>query len=106
MRSLGNNPTIEELEELIEDADRDGPGSVDFQEVVELMIKREAEKETQEDLKQVFRVFDKVDLYLSLSSGSLARSIRPNFVCKNTFFLRMGMDLCQLQKSSLSCPRL
>ena len=24
------------------------------------MIKREAEKETQEDLKQVFRVFDKV----------------------------------------------
>ena len=30
-----------------------------FQEFVELMIKREAEKETQEDLKQVFRVFDK-----------------------------------------------
>jgi len=59
MRSLGNNPTMEELEELIEDADRDGSGSVDFQEFVELMIKREAEKETQEDLKQVFRVFDK-----------------------------------------------
>ena len=32
---------------------------VHFQEFVELMIKREAEKETQEDLKQVFRVFDK-----------------------------------------------
>ena len=29
--SSGNNPTIEELEELIEDADRDGSGSVDFQ---------------------------------------------------------------------------
>ena len=27
------------------------------------MIKREAEKETQEDLKQVFRVFDKVSLF-------------------------------------------
>jgi hypothetical protein len=27
----GNNPTVEELEELIEDADRDGSGSVDFQ---------------------------------------------------------------------------
>ena len=27
----GNNPTMEELEELIEDADRDGSGSVDFQ---------------------------------------------------------------------------
>jgi len=60
MRSLGNNPTEEELEELIEDSDRDGSGSVDFQEFVELMIKREAEKETPEDLKQAFRVFDKV----------------------------------------------
>ena len=76
MRSLGNNPTEEELEDMIDvirhypvsyalsgffqDADRDGSGSVDFQEFVELMIKREAEKETVEDLKQVFRVFDKV----------------------------------------------
>ena len=60
MRSLGNNPTQEELEELIDDADRDGSGSVDFREFVELMIKREAEKETIDDLKQVFRVFDKV----------------------------------------------
>ena len=74
MRSLGNNPTTEELEELIDvsyncwhllqtfniqDADRDGSGSVDFREFVELMIKREAEKETIDDLKQVFRVFDK-----------------------------------------------
>ena len=59
MRSLGNNPTQEELEELIDDADRDGSGSADFGEFVELMIKREAEKETIDDLKQVFRVFDK-----------------------------------------------
>ena len=64
MRSLGNNPTQEELEELIDDADRDGSGSVDFREFVELMIKREAEKETIDDLKQVFRVFDKVIPFL------------------------------------------
>ena len=31
MNVSGNNPTMEELEELIEDADRDGSGSVDFQ---------------------------------------------------------------------------
>merc|ERR1719325_456328 len=59
MRSLGNNPTEEELEDMIDDADRDGSGSVDFKEFVELMIKRESEKETIDDLKQVFRVFDK-----------------------------------------------
>ena len=45
---------------MFQDADRDGSGSVDFKEFVELMIKREAEKETIDDLKQVFRVFDKV----------------------------------------------
>ena len=47
----------------IKDSDRDGSGSVDFQEFVELMIKREAEKETPEDLKQAFRVFDKVLIF-------------------------------------------
>ena len=80
LRSLGNNPTQDEIEnmidvsvdvlnlkkfnsfniEIFQDADADGSGSVDFTEFVELMIKREAEKETPEDLKQAFRVFDKV----------------------------------------------
>ena len=60
-----------------QDADADGSGSVDFGEFVEMLIKvtrrlevdpeqasvqREAEKETPEDLKQAFRVFDKVGL--------------------------------------------
>ena len=45
---------------MLQDADADGSGSVDFGEFVELMIKRESEKETPEDLKQAFRVFDKV----------------------------------------------
>ena len=57
-----------------QDADRDGSGSMDFQEFVEMMIKvdfffifsiwnffqRESEKETVLELKQAFRVFDKV----------------------------------------------
>ena len=79
LRSLGSNPTPEEIDDMIDvrniiilmsaelnficqDADADGSGSVDFTEFVELMIKREAEKETPEDLKQAFRVFDKVVL--------------------------------------------
>ena len=39
---------------------------MDFFEFVNLMVKRENEKETEDDLKQVFRVFDKVnrDLYV------------------------------------------
>ena len=94
LRSLGSNPTPEEIEDMIDvariilqvfsdvdikDADADGSGSVDFSEFVELMIKREAEKETPEDLKQAFRVFDKVShkhrgtnhaLYISYQDGN------------------------------------
>ena len=61
---------------------------------MELMIKREAEKETQEDLKQVFRVFDKVILF----------NVKVNFHTTPNFVIRMGTDLCQLRKLSLSYP--
>ena len=44
----------------MQEADKDDSGSVDFFEFVNLMVKRENEKETEDDLKQVFRVFDKV----------------------------------------------
>ena len=44
----------------MQEADKDDSGTVDFFEFVNLMVKRENEKETEDDLKQVFRVFDKV----------------------------------------------
>ena len=47
---------------MLKEADKDGSGTVDFHEFVNLMSKRENEKETEDDLKQVFRVFDKVIL--------------------------------------------
>ena len=70
-----------------QDADRDGSGSMDFQEFVEMMIKvgrmkwnfdsinthlqRESEKETALELKQAFRVFDKVDIIIRHLDGCL-----------------------------------
>ena len=45
---------------MIEEADRDNSGAIDFREFCSLMVKREREKETTEDIKQAFRVFDKV----------------------------------------------
>ena len=56
---------------IFQNADADGSGTVDFQEFVELMIKRESEKETEEDLKQAFRVFDKV-LFLILQTSRIS----------------------------------
>ena len=46
---------------MIEEADRDGSGSIEFQEFLMLMDKAEKEKWTKKDLKQVFTVFDKVN---------------------------------------------
>ena len=76
---------------LLQDADADGSGSVDFTEFVELMIKREAEKETPEDLKQAFRVFDKVE----------TSNILGIFNFKFYSILRMEMVLSQQQKSNM-----
>ena len=78
-------------ETLLQDADADGSGSVDFTEFVELMIKREAEKETPEDLKQAFRVFDKVE----------TSNILGIFNFKFYSILRMEMVLSQQQKSNM-----
>ena len=81
-----------------QDADRDGSGSVDFKEFVELMIKREAEKETIDDLKQVFRVFDKVN-YCKTIYGAQPK-VTHWFLQYNIKF-RMEMAMFQLRKSNL-----
>ena len=61
MQELGKENTSLN-KSLFKEADKDGSGTVDFHEFVNLMSKRENEKETEDDLKQVFRVFDKVIL--------------------------------------------
>eukprot|EP00096_Caligus_rogercresseyi_P002169 TRINITY_DN1413_c0_g1_i1.p1 TRINITY_DN1413_c0_g1~~TRINITY_DN1413_c0_g1_i1.p1 ORF type:complete len:182 (+),score=59.63 TRINITY_DN1413_c0_g1_i1:122-667(+) len=59
LRSLGNNPSEEDIEEMIEDADEDGSGSINFPEFIALMLKRAQSGESKEEIKQIFRVFDK-----------------------------------------------
>ena len=55
MRSLGQFPDEEELEEMVDDADEDGSGSINFQEFVGLMLKRQEGGCTREEIKQVRR---------------------------------------------------
>merc|ERR1719220_1211314 len=63
MRAMGFRPSSEELEELIEEIDEDGPGAIEFAEFAQLCAKflvEDPDPETMRaELKSAFRLFDK-----------------------------------------------
>lgn len=59
IRSLGQNPTEEELQDMINEVDADGSGTIECQEFLELMAKKIKGTDSDEQLKEAFRVFDK-----------------------------------------------
>ena len=59
MRSLGQNPTEAELQDMINEVDADGNGTIDFPEFLTMMARKVKEVEGDEELRQAFMVFDK-----------------------------------------------
>jgi len=59
MRSLNQDPTENELREMIDEVDLNGNGKIDFEEFVQLMNRRARDTDTEEEIIQAFRVFDK-----------------------------------------------
>ena len=59
MRSLNHDPTEDELNEMIAEVDLDGNGEIDFEEFVTLMNRRSKETDTEEEVLNAFKVFDK-----------------------------------------------
>uniref|UniRef100_A0ABI8A9P0 Troponin C, slow skeletal and cardiac muscles n=3 Tax=Euteleostomi TaxID=117571 RepID=A0ABI8A9P0_FELCA len=70
MRMLGQNPTPEELQEMIDEVDEDGSGTVDFDEFLVMMVrcmKDDSKGKSEEELSDLFRMFDKnADGYIDL----------------------------------------
>ena len=58
-RSLGQHYTPAELKEMIEEIDTDKSGSIEFNEFLELMRKRERNLDTEEEMVEAFKVFDR-----------------------------------------------
>ena len=65
----GQYPDEEEIEEMVDDADEDGSGSINFQEFVGLMLKKQQGGQTREEIKQVLpkytkKIFPLLDILL------------------------------------------
>ncbi|KAJ7316742.1 hypothetical protein JRQ81_002904 [Phrynocephalus forsythii] len=75
MRMLGQNPTPEELQEMIDEVDEDGSGTVDFDEFLVMMVrcmKDDSKGKSEEELSDLFRMFDKnADGYIDLDELKL-----------------------------------
>ena len=59
MRSLGQNPTEAELQDMINEVDADGNGTIDFPEFLTMMARKMKDTDTEEEIREAFRVFDK-----------------------------------------------
>merc|ERR1712205_274691 len=59
MRSLGQNPTEAELQDMINEVDADGNGAIDFPEFLSLMARKMKDTDTEEELVEAFKVFDR-----------------------------------------------
>ncbi|XP_053499778.1 troponin C type 1a (slow) [Ictalurus furcatus] len=70
LRMLGQNPTPEELHEMIDEVDEDGSGTVDFEEFLVMMVRcmrDDSKGKSEEELAELFRMFDRnEDGYIDL----------------------------------------
>ena len=67
MRSIGQNPTEDEILELVMESDLNGDGTIDFEEFVEMMKKKSTEEDHREVLyfNFVFVLVDEILRYIS-----------------------------------------
>ena len=59
MRSLGQNPTEAELKDMVDEVDANRNGTIDFPEFLTMMAMKMKDGDTDVELKEAFRVFDK-----------------------------------------------
>ncbi len=59
MRTLGQNPTEAELQDMINEVDANGNGTIDFPEFITMMSRKMKDTDSEEELLEAFKVFDK-----------------------------------------------
>ena len=56
--ALGFEPTKDEIRKMISDADKDGSGTINFDEFIGIMTKKMGERDPRDEMIKAFRLFD------------------------------------------------
>ncbi|GFP97987.1 calmodulin [Phtheirospermum japonicum] len=59
IQSLNEHPTNEEIQLMLNEADTDGDGTVDFEEFLSVMASKTKENVITDELREAFKVFDR-----------------------------------------------
>ena len=68
---VGRHPNDDQLEEIIEQVDVDHNGRIDFNEFRKVMDRFTADESADQELREAFRIFDKVGIAISCVAVSL-----------------------------------
>merc|ERR1739838_41861 len=58
MRSVGQNPSEAEIQDMINQVDKDGTGSLDFPEFLMMMCLKADSENAEDEIREAFQVFD------------------------------------------------
>lgn len=58
LRQIGQNPTEAELQDMVNEVDKDGTGSIDFPEFLAMMAMKINEQNAEDEIREAFKVFD------------------------------------------------
>ncbi|OHT13262.1 Calmodulin [Tritrichomonas foetus] len=59
LRSLGQNPSSTEIDEMMKEIDTSGNGTIEFEEFIAIMDKQVHQGDVEEEILDAFRAFDK-----------------------------------------------
>ena len=105
MRSLGQNPSGDEIRQMLSDVDEDKSETIDCKEFLGLMAKKMKENDSEDELIEAFKVFDrdgngKISAhelrYVTLSSGE---DLTEQDIQEMVLEAEMEMDLLIMKNS-------